>query len=413
VVQNTGSDAAALTLSYQSLIDQPGVSYQISPADMTLPAGASALATITMSIVPADLRHTLDPGTPAQQRDILTGLDEARQYVAAASGRLLVSAPGVADLRVPVYGAAKPVARTSAGDGTFGGAPALVLSGTGLSLASPTDSASTTYNSLVSVLDLGYRSTRIPTCVGITTRQPFVASSTVSTIPQRAGGSAPTEPSGCSLGGDPTGDLEAVGAGRVQPSGAGAGNLWFGLSTYGDWATVGKSTFPTVNIDTNGDNTADYTIQVQTVGENSDLLYALLFDDKGAGALIDIYPVNFNLGNVDTNVFDTNVLLIPVDPAAIGYRTSLSTFPIRYSVATYSAQGAPQNGGMVDTTPAIEFDVARPAITTAAPLWLDRGGAGIPYQLAPGRSSADALVLHLHGAGGSRTQIVDLRGGMG
>ena len=38
-----------------------------------------------MTIVPAELRHTLDPGTPAQQRDVLTGLDEARQYVAAAS----------------------------------------------------------------------------------------------------------------------------------------------------------------------------------------------------------------------------------------------------------------------------------------------------------------------------------------
>ena len=142
-------------------------------------------------------------------------------------------------------------------------------------------------------------------------------------------------------------------------------------------------------------------------------MYALLFDDKGTGSLIDMYPVNFNLGNVDTNVFDTNVLLIPVDPAAIGYRTSASTFPIRYSVATYSAHGAPQNDGMVDTTPAIEFDVARPAITTAAPLWRDQGGAGIPYQLAPGRSNADALVLHLHGASGARAQIVGLRGGMG
>ena len=41
VVQNTGADAAALTLSYRSLVDQPGVSYQISPAGMTLPAGAT------------------------------------------------------------------------------------------------------------------------------------------------------------------------------------------------------------------------------------------------------------------------------------------------------------------------------------------------------------------------------------
>ena len=79
----------------------------------------------------------------------------------------------------------------------------------------------------------------------------------------------------------------------------------------------------------------------------------------------------------------------------------MTSFPIRYSVATYSAYGAPQNSGTVDTTPAINFDVARPAITTAAPLWRDQGGAGIAYQLAPGVTSADALVLHLHGADGA------------
>ena len=196
-----------------------------------------------------------------------------------------MSAPGVADLQVPVYGAAKPVASTSAADGTSGGAPALVLSGNGLSLASPADSASTSYNSLVSVLDLGYRSTRIPTCSGMTTRQAPLASPTVSTIPQTGDGTAPKAPSGCSLGGDPAGDLQAVGAGRVQPSGAGPGQPVVRVVHLRRLGDRGQGHFPTVNIDTNGDNTADYTVQVQTAGGSSDLFYALLFDDKGAGSL--------------------------------------------------------------------------------------------------------------------------------
>ena len=91
----------------------------------------------------------------------------------------------------------------------------------------------------------------------------------------------------------------------------------------------------------------------------------------------------------------------------------MTTFPIRYSVATYSTYGAPQNSGMVDTTPAIDFDVARPPISTSAPLWSDQGGTGISYQLAPGLTSADALVLHLHAAAGSRAQVIGLAGGQG
>ena len=91
----------------------------------------------------------------------------------------------------------------------------------------------------------------------------------------------------------------------------------------------------------------------------------------------------------------------------------MTNFPIRYSVATYSAYGAPQNSGTVDTTPAITFDLAKPPITTAAPLWRDQGGAGIEYQLSPGLTSADALVLHLHAGAGSRAQIVGLAGGKG
>ena len=38
-----------------------------------------------------------------------TGADRARQFVSDASGRVLISQAGKDDLRVPVYGAAKPV----------------------------------------------------------------------------------------------------------------------------------------------------------------------------------------------------------------------------------------------------------------------------------------------------------------
>jgi hypothetical protein len=414
VVQNVGGDDANLALTYRQAVGQPGVSYQVSPDHMVLPSGTSALATVVMTINPAALRHTLAPGVAAQQTNALTGLDEARQYQSASSGAVLITGASAVALDVPVRGSARPFSTTAAVDGTFTGSPALVLSGSGLALSSPADPISTGYNSLVSVLNLGYRSTQMPACSDSSRPAPTrSASSTVSAGPTPIPGAASSVRADCSTGGDLAGDLQAVGAGRTTATGSAPGYLWFGLSTYADWSSVGDGMFPTVNIDTNGDNTADYTVQVQAAGGDSNLLYAMLFDDKGAGSLVDIYPVNFNLGNVDTNVFDTNVLLIPVDPVRIGYRPSMTTFPIRYSVATYSAYGAPQNSGMVDTTPAIGFDVARPPISTSAPLWSDQGGTGISYQLAPGLTSADALVLHLHATAGSRAQVIGLAGGQG
>ncbi|SDO23853.1 PA domain-containing protein [Nakamurella panacisegetis] len=410
VVQNTGTAAAQVALTYQAVTDQPGVTYQVNPSTLTVAPGSTSSVAVTMDITPSDLRHTLEAGTPAQQTNALTGLDEARQYLAVASGRLLLTSAGHPDLRVPVSGGAEPVSSTTAADGTVDGQPAVVLTGTGFSLSSPADSASVAYNSLTSVLNLGYRSNRAPACTARTATAGPAAITSSPPAPAAVGTSA-----ACSTDADRSADLQAVGAGRTSGDAGDPGYLWFGLSTYGNWASAGKNMFPTVNIDTNGDNTADYSVQVQTVGDptsagTSDLLYALLFDDAGAGSLIGIYPVNFNLGAVDTNVFDTNVMLIPIDPTAIGYRPGDATFPIRYSVATYAAYGSPQNGGTVDTTPAIDFDVARPAITTGAPLWQDQGDTGIPYRLAAGTSAADALVLHLHGRDGARAEVVTLTG---
>lgn len=405
VVQNTSAADADLRLSYQSLVDEPGVEYQVTPTTMHLPAGSSALATVTMTIRPSQLRHTLDPATPVQQANTLTGLDEARQYVSAASGRVVLTSPDAPDLRVPVYGAATPISSTSAADGTVAGRPAIVLSGTGFSLSAPGEPASTGESSLASVLELGYRSPPVPACS---------AGSAVAAAPEpRVAAQNLSRDSGrstCSIHAGAPGDIQAVGAGRTAVTDIDPGYLWFGVSTHANWATVGKNLFPTVDIDTNGDRIADFTVQVQTVGGNSDLLYAMLFDDHGSGSLVSIYPVNFNSGEVNTNVFDTNVMLIPVDPRAIGFQPADATFPVTYSVSISSTSAGVRNAGTVDSTPGVDFDVARPRIITVAPLWQDKGGTGIPYQLAPGRRTADALVLHLFGADGAREQIIRLAG---
>jgi subtilisin family serine protease len=427
-IQNTGRTAAELSLSYQDITEQPGVTYTVTPQTVTIQPNGTATATVSMTILPRQLRKTLDPTMKATQTNPQTGEDQARQYVSAASGHLLLQQTGLAVLRVPVYGAAKPASATTARDGrTRHGDPAIALSGAGFQQG--TDS--TAYESMLSIMDLGYQSPKEPTCTATTT-------------------------TGCTF--NPTtvaGDIRSVGAGATpNPHGSTAnGWLWFGVSTFGDWATVGNSTQPYVQIDTTRDGNPDYVVTVQNE-PNTDLLDAVLTDTQ-TGSVIDINPANFNDGAHDTNVFDTNVLLIPVNPAAIGLADGVSTFPITYSVGTFSEIFGTLANHDIDHTPSISFDVVNPAVRVADPLYYDNNNVRIPYTLgdrvrpdsgaqavnqpadgqpddqslaalpenqatpAPTETSdiygrhrhrATALIFHLHGYHDHRTEIAKLHG---
>ena len=380
-VQNTGNKATTVTLRYQGIVKQPGVTYTVRPAAMNLKAHSSKTATVTMTIVTASLRKTLDPTMAATQTNPYTGATEARQYVSDASGRLLVKPAGKTALRVPVYGAAKPTSTTSTKATTFHSGKntlsALTLKGQGVSQGK----GSTAFRSLTSVLQLGATSPKLPKCQG-------------------------TQTDGCSWGPTATsGDLRYVGAGSSKGiHGYADGALWFGLATWGDWATIGNSVIPYVDMDTTGDGKADYEVYVQNAPA-TDLLEAFLVR-LSDGALVGLSPVNFNEGDVDTNVFDNNVLTIPVDPAAIGVKKTDTSFPITYQVGVASAYSDVD----IDDSTAVQFDVADPGVPVSSPLYLDQGGSSIVYTLGSdvAKKGTDALVLHLQGTEGKRAEVVHL-----
>ena len=422
-LQNTGTETARLALSYQGIVAQPGVSYTVQPSSLTVKAGRTAKATVTMTVIPGELRHTLDPTMSATQTNPFTGQTEARQFVSDASGRVVIDQDSGGQLRVPVYGAAEPTSSTRARDGSLPSqGPAIMLSGNGFAQGEGPEA----FGSMASVMDLGYHSPEEPQCDATTTV-------------------------GCTSGATTlAGDIDDVGA-SATPSDQGSradGWLWFGVSTYGNWATVGNSTQPYVDIDTGGDGEPDYRVTVQFL-PGTDLLYAVLVDQH-TGDTVDLNPVNFAGGEQDTNVFDTNTLLIPVWPAAIGVTDAATSFPITYTVGTFSNYGTFPNGD-IDRTPAVAFDVLNPAIHVAAPLYSDSAGTAIPYTLgvkAPSnttsvgaisdgqpddgaappddnpyataaaqptsagdrhRNSATALIFHLHGADNHRVQTLTLR----
>jgi hypothetical protein len=140
--------------------------------------------------------------------------------------------------------------------------------------------------------------------------------------------------------------------------------------------------------------------------------------------------------------------LIPVWPAAIGLKDGDTTFPISYTVSTFDGLfGSPQDA-LLDSTPAVSFDVANPRVQVSSPLFADLGGTAIPYRLGssagssvssspatvapdavaaaaadvssastsngrPGhdhQAPAKALLLHLHAKSGHRAEVLTLRG---
>ena len=436
-IQNTGNTAADVTVSYDGLINQPGVNYEVRPSTVRVRAHGSANVRVVMTVTPGELRKTIDPTMDAAaDRRRSSGVDRARQFVSDASGRLLVSRDGQPVLRVPVYGAAKPVSATTARDvGSRTGAATIQLRGNGFQQGD------------------GIGKLRVD---GL---------GTGSRIHQQATADLHDHP-----GTDRVHQRAHVGGRRysVRRRRRHAGHLRqqgerLVVVRHVDLRQLGhhrQVTIPYVNIDTNADGDPDFVVQVFNE-PSTDLLTAVLFDlNTGDQSLA---PVNFADGDVDTNPFDTNTLLIPVDPAAIGLTDADTTFPISYSTGTISlipAFGSPALNGDIDQTPPVTFDVANPRVQVSSPLFYDGGGVGIPYRLGPapavsgtpspagdtvgipapslavqapaaatdstatgaadlarrgGGSAArptpaTALLIHLHAASGKRAEVLTLRG---
>ncbi|WP_344791318.1 S8 family peptidase [Gryllotalpicola daejeonensis] len=378
-VQNTGRSAKTVSLSYQAITAEPGVHYTVSPSRLTVGAGRSATATVTVTVTPSALKKTIDPTENPE-----AGIGVPRSFISDASGRVLVAEAGKTALRVPVYAAAKPTSATSTKVVTTGRGTAatssFAISGHGFDQGT----GAAEFRSLASVLTLGATSPRESACTD-------------------------TQTGGClGVPSDGAGDLRYVGAGSTPDKSGSYANGWlyFGVNTWGQGATIGHTVIPYVDIDTTGDGVPDYEVAALYY-DSTDVPVSELFD-YATGKLLDVEPINVNWGDVDTNEFDTDTTLIPVWPAAIGVTDDVKSFPITYRVGVV---GSYTSTDIDDSTP-VTYDVVDPAISVAAPLYLDQAGTTIPFQLgADATAATKALVLHLHGAPGKRAEVVSLTSG--
>jgi subtilisin family serine protease len=389
---NKGSTRVTYAVKYEAITNMPGASYELDRSSVSIRPGGSATVRVRLRIDASKLRKVADPTIEE------LNLGVPRQFLADESGRVLFTPKSGTDvpLRVAVYAAPKPVADVDVASslrikGATGSAK-LKLSGRGLSQGSGAEA----YRALISVLELQGQSPKLADC-------------------------SPTVTTNCAINDTARGgDLRYIGAASTAPFDREAGApaeamLGIGITTWQNWVNLGVNTVPFVDIDTTADGAPDYEMVVLR-DVDTDLLEVWTFalDDF---SIVDIQPVNTAYGDVDTNQFDTNVLVLPVLLSALGIDAADASHRITYVVGVDGYYEAPDDS-VVDFAGPMTFDPLKPGLWTEG-----RDGSDLVYLARLGRSlrihkdaaslaldgSNSLLVLHFHNRTGDKVEIVRIR----
>jgi len=396
-VVNKSTHQVTYDVAYHGITDLPGVGYTLDRTSITLSPRGIGKVKVTLRIDdPKALRKVADPTIEKDQ------LGVPRQFIGDESGRVELTptagAPsgGAVPLRVAVYSAPKPVADINTPSKVRAGRSGqgvLTLSGRGLNQGSGDER----YLSLLSALELQGQSPKLPNCGG--------GVSTNCAINDTARG----------------GDLRYVGVASTAPLARLRGEpetamLGFGISTWGDWYNLGNNTIPFVDIDVDGDGSPDFET-FATKPSDTDVLIAETVD-LASGDVVDLEGINGLFGDVDSNVFDTNVVVLPVQLLAMGIDPNAGSSRMSYTVGVAGFYGT--SDGLVDFLPGtMSFDPLEPG------LWVQGGGdPALSFASWPGTAlvvhrdpaalkldRADSLlIINHHNAKGDRASLVKVTG---
>lgn len=392
-IVNKSTKEVRYDVGYVGATDMPGVSYELDKTSVTI--GSRGIARVAVTLVITDhrqLRKVADPTIAKEQGG------NARQFVADESGRIVLTPTqnATVPLRVSVYAAPKPVSDINTPSTVRiprSGQGVLTLSGRGLNQGTGDER----YQSLISAMELQAKSPKLPKC-----KNQVI---TDCALNETARG----------------GDLRYVGVSSTAPLAKLQGNpdsamLGFGIATWNDWYNLGSNTSPVVSIDTDSDGVFDFETYV-TKFVDTDVVVAVTETLPGRD-VVAIEPVNTMLGDVDTNLFDTNVVVLPVSLLALGIDPNADSARLSYSVGVDGFYEA--SNGLVDSVPGpLSFDPLKPG------LWVQGGGdPALLYNAQPGTAlvvnrdpaalaldGADSLLLlNHHNATGDRASVVKVTG---
>ena len=358
-VANKGTTPVTYTPSYEALAEQPGVSYSVRPAKLTVRPGGTGTVTVTLSAVRSQLRKVADP-------TVVT--DDGRQFLGEASGRVVLStSSGAPALRVPVHANAKPSSTLQA---TANRAQStLTLRGQGVANGAPSDPSS--YTSLASAFEQLGASPAMRRCQNQTLSTCYKSELERSV------------------------DLAAVGVASDVVSTPEDPWLYFGVSAHGRFTTAETAVNYGVFIDATGDGAWDYQVTTTRIEDYdvplvvvTDAEYDLLPDtaDPDAGPYVGF--LDLADGTVDTNALDTDVQLLGAPLTTmplIGTSTTPRGTPSRigFGVQSVSAYGTVDNVGTVLGVGGVTELAARPMSFDPLHPGLSFTAGGAPAVLVP------------------------------
>jgi subtilisin family serine protease len=309
-VDNTSSSTVRYSVSYVPATQIPGVSVSVTNSHVTVPAHSKATIKVRLDATASKMQHTPDP-TIDTTDDLGGGLVLPRQFISEASGRVvLVPEHGTAgsSLRVPVYSAPRPTSdMTQQPVGKLSIHPGgivtrdLKLTGRGVS----SGSGSATEQSLVSGYELQGTSPKMPNCTAtlVTGCIPFPDERAV--------------------------DLKEVGASSDGTS------AYFAVNTWGEWHTPASYVEFDVLIDTNRDGAPDFVLFNNRLS-GTDIFVSELFN-LATGSVDAIDLLNIADGSFDTDIFNSDTMVLPVPISALGLQPGQTR--LQYQVQSETIYG--------------------------------------------------------------------------
>lgn len=370
-VKNTSASDITYDLSMvERYQPNAGLDFNLSAPSVTVPAGGTAQFTVSVEVDAFALVKAIDPTIST------TG---GRQRMSEGGGFVLFESTGSEpDLRLPVHIAARAATAMNVMETTVS-LPAPV---TGVLELTPTGFDAPSYASnapLVAITELMAES-------------PNEASSTLTLN---------------------AADLKYVGVSYYNDAIPANDAIYFSIATHGKWETPNAYGGPEfdiyIDVDEDGEN--DYLVFNADSGygttTRSDTMYAWVIDLSTNSAISASY-LNDASGGTDTNVFNNNVLLLPVYTADIGLDESTNP-DFNFTVRTFHRDGT----GVVDSllTP-MSYDVVDQAFDTGGWFAVDSPDTGtfeVDYDkgVIADRGSLGLLLLHMHNAANT-TEVLPL-----
>jgi hypothetical protein len=220
-------------------------------------------------------------------------------------------------------------------------------------------------------------------------------------------------------------DLKYVGVhSDVLADGAGAPNgnveaatISFGVASHGNWSSPNETEFD-VYIDTNKDGEDDYVLFNWNLGlasggtDATDVIISVLINLNSGQLLLADY-VNVAPSVLNTAIFNSNVMVLPVAASDLGLDNENSSF--NYRVFTFSRDA----DGTVDDSGTLSYDAGDPGLDLSGgiegvPFYADLDGEVIPVEFNRAAfvagSSQGVLLLHHHNTTERRTEVVRVKG---